>query len=107
MKMEEMQWESTCRHAQERSKWSAHKRQPLPVYSPSIGEDLGDLDRTLDSPVKAVETSMSVVMDLLLDISSQLQVKEHVDGRSQVRQSRRGGLETGMPILQPTCSLDE
>ena len=61
-----------------KSKWPALKSQHPPVYFYAIREDLSDLDNTLDSPVETVETDMSGVMDLLLDISSQLQTTEHV-----------------------------
>ena len=61
-----------------RSKWSACKSQPLPVYSSAIGEDSSDLDRTLGNPSET-ETGLTGVMDMLMAIiiNSRLQAIEH------------------------------
>ena len=60
-----------------RSKQQACKSQPPPVYSPVISEDLRDLDEPFDSPPETVDSGLSGVMDMLMDISSQLQASEY------------------------------
>ena len=59
-----------------RSKRPAHKSQPAPVYFPSVGEDQCHLDKTLGSPAETVDSGLSGVMDMLIDIFGWLQATD-------------------------------
>ena len=66
-----------------RPKQPVHKSTPPPVYSPAIGEDSSDLDRTLSNQAET-ESGLKGDMDMLMDTSSrplQTTVQSMVDAR--------------------------
>ena len=55
------------------------------------------MDKILASPVETVELGMSEVMDLLLDISSQLQATEHFMEEVKSDRAAKAAQRSGEP----------
>ena len=92
-----------------RSRQPAFKSQPPPVHSLGLGEDLGDLDRTLGNPTDPETAGLSSVMDMLLDFSSRLNTTDHfmdeVKADKAAEAAQRESLSCSRPALRTTVGM--